>query len=125
MSSTLRRWLVLSALGAAAAAAVGVLGALVLAGDRRAAFLAGAGASVAAALAGAVPLARAGGGREGIAAIGKATALRFLVAVGAAVVGAVVWRLEKGPLFTGLAASYVAVLAAETSWLVRGGGGRD
>jgi hypothetical protein len=64
MSAALKRWLVLAAIGAAAAAAVGTLGALVLEGDRRAAFLAGAVASVAAALAGAVPLARAGGGRD-------------------------------------------------------------
>jgi hypothetical protein len=125
--NALGRWLRLSAIGVAAAAAVAGAGAALFDGEARQAFLAGTAASGLAALAGAVPLARAGrpgsplgGGSEGIAAIGKATLARFLVAVAAALVAAVGWRLSKGPLFAGLAASYVAVLAAETGFLVTG-----
>jgi hypothetical protein len=133
--SALGRWLRLAGAGVAAAAAVAALGAALLDGEARRAFLAGTAASAAAAMAGAVPLARAGradarlaAGREGIAAIGQATFTRFGVAAVVAVAAAVGWKLSKGPLFAGLAASYLAVLAAETGLLVARGaraGGPD
>ena len=69
-----RLWLTVAALATAATAAVAVPGAALLADARRPAFLAGCGVALAAALAGAIPLALEAvrPGRDAIVAVGKA-----------------------------------------------------
>ena len=79
--------------------------------------------SLVAAAAGSVPLARlVGGSREDqsvVAAVGKATLIRFIVTLGVAL-----WLVSSGwvetrPLLMWVAVSYLALLAVETWWLLR------
>ncbi len=117
-----RLWLAFAALAAAATAAVAGLGAgLFAAGDRRQAFLVGCVAALAAALAGAVPLALEAvrPGRDAIVAVGKAALFRFVFALVAALAAILGGGFDKGPLLLGLAGTYVVLLGVETSYLLR------
>jgi len=82
-------------------------------------------ASFAGSLAGAVPLAQevAGGepgsaARSPIAAIGKASLWRLLLALAAGLAAVTSGQWERRTLLFALAASYVALLAVETWWLL-------
>jgi hypothetical protein len=90
---------------------------------------AGCLASFAGSLAGALPLAQeiAGRGRQGpgtgasgspIAAIGKASLFRLLVALLAGLGAVVAGRWDRRTLLFSLAASYVVLLAVETWWVL-------
>jgi hypothetical protein len=78
--------------------------------------------SLMAAAAGSVPLARLVGQEDQsgvVAAVGKATLIRFTVTLGAAL-----WLVSSGwvetrPLLLSVAVSYLALLAVETWWLLR------
>jgi hypothetical protein len=79
-------------------------------------------ASFAGSLAGAVPLAQevAGGdpASSPIAAIGKASLWRLLLALAAGLAAVTSGQWERRTLLFALAASYVALLAVETWWLL-------
>lgn len=117
-----RLWLAFAALAAAATAVVaGLGGGLFAAGGERQAFLAGCAAALAAALAGAVPLALEAvrPGRDAIVAVGKAALFRVVFALVAALAAILGGGLDKGPLLLGLAGTYVVLLGVETSYLLR------
>ncbi|MEO7794806.1 MAG: hypothetical protein ABIV06_08540, partial [Thermoanaerobaculia bacterium] len=82
-------------------------------------------ASFAGSLAGAVPLAQElAGGNEGvaasspIAAVGKASLWRLLVALAAGLAAVTSGSWDRRALLFALATSYVALLAVETWWLL-------
>ena len=87
---------------------------------------AGCLASFAGSLAGALPLAQEiavsgraeAGARSPIAAIGKASLLRLVVALVGGIAAVVSGRWDRRALLFALAASYVVLLAVETWWLL-------
>jgi hypothetical protein len=129
-------WLGFAAIGAAATVALGLAGQVVAAKmgmpDAGCSIWAGCLASFAGSLAGALPLAQeiGGGGRQEagagttrrtgspIAAIGKASLFRLVVALAAGSAAVVSGRWDRRVLLFTLAASYVALLAVETWWLL-------
>ncbi|MEO8196465.1 MAG: hypothetical protein ABI689_07055 [Thermoanaerobaculia bacterium] len=122
-------WLGFAGVAAAATVVLGFAGRFAAAqaglSDATSGIWAGCLASFAGSLAGAVPLARevagesgAAAGRSPIAAIGKASLLRLLVALAAGVAAVLSGRWDRRTLLFALAASYVALLAVETWWLV-------
>jgi hypothetical protein len=121
-----RLWLAFAALATGAAGAVAALGGLAWAPERRGAFLVGCAAALAAAWAGAVPLALEAvrPGRDAILAVGKAALFRFVFAVAAALAAILAGGLDKRALLVGLAGTYVVLLGAETAYLLRWWKGR-
>jgi hypothetical protein len=129
-------WLGFAGVGAAATLVLGVVGQVVAAKwgmpGAGSSVWAGCLASFAGSLAGAVPLAQeiagakapAAAGRaprtdgSPIAAIGKASLFRLLVALAAGLSAVVSGRWDRRTLLFTLAASYVALLAVETWWLL-------
>ncbi len=123
-------WLGFAGVGAVATLALGVLGQIAAAKlgapDAGSSIWAGCLASFAGSLAGAVPLAQeiAGAtrsksaGSSPIAAIGKASLFRLLIALTAGLAAVVSGRWDRRALLFTLAASYVALLAVETWWLL-------
>ncbi|MDQ1347547.1 MAG: hypothetical protein QG573_919, partial [Acidobacteriota bacterium] len=120
-------WLGFAGVGAAATLALGFLGQVVAAKlgvpETGSSIWAGCLASFAGSLAGALPLAQEIAGKAGaagspIAAIGKASLLRLLVALTVGLGAVLSGRWERRTLLFTLAASYVALLAAETWWLL-------
>ena len=132
-------WLGFAGVGATATLALGALGQIAAAKlgvpEAGSSIWAGCLASFAGSLAGAVPLAQeiAGGARQEagsggtrttraagspIAAIGKASLFRLLVALAAGLAAVVFGRWDRRALLFTLAASYVALLAVETWWLL-------
>ncbi len=132
-------WLGFAGVGAVATLALGALGQIVAAKlgvpEAGGSIWAGCLASFAGSLAGAVPLAQelAGGGQKRadnggtdapgvagspIAAIGKASLFRLLVALTTGLAAVVSGRWDRRTLLFTLAASYVALLAVETWWLL-------
>jgi hypothetical protein len=128
-------WLGFAGVGAAATLALALLGQLVAAKlgvpEAGSSIWAGCLASFAGSLAGALPLAQeiAGGAGNGgggvdrttgspIAAIGKASLFRLLVALTAGLAAVLSGRWDRRALLFTLAASYVALLAVETWWLL-------
>lgn len=127
MTATGRAWLGFVAVLAVAAAAVGIAGHLPVGRSGGAPALRGLWlgclVSLVAAAAGSVPLARLVGGREDpsgvVAAVGKATMIRFAVTLAGAL-----WLVSGGvvatrPLLLAVAVSYLVLLAVETWWLLR------
>lgn len=128
-------WLGFAGVGAIATLTLGLLGQVVAARlgvpEAGSSIWAGCLASFAGSLAGALPLAqeiagRAGDGAAGavratgspIAAIGKASLFRLLVALTAGLGAVLSGRWDRRALLFTLAASYVALLAVETWWLL-------
>lgn len=128
-------WLGFAGVGAIATLILGLLGQVVAARlgvpEAGSSIWAGCLASFAGSLAGALPLAqeiagRAGDGAAGavratgspIAAIGKASLFRLLVALTAGLGAVLSGRWDRRALLFTLAASYVALLAVETWWLL-------
>lgn len=135
-------WLGFAGVGAVATLALAGLGQIAAAKlgvpEAGSSVWAGCLASFAGSLAGAVPLAQeiagrgrreAGAGGTGklrttsgggtpIAAIGKASLFRLLVALTSGVLAVVSGRWDRRTLLFTLAASYVALLAVETWWLL-------
>ena len=126
-------WLGFAGVGAAATLALCLLGQVVAAQlgvpEAGSSIWAGCLASFAGSLAGALPLAQeiAGRGRQGagtgasgspIAAIGKASLFRLLVALLAGLGAVVAGRWDRRTLLFSLAASYVVLLAVETWWVL-------
>lgn len=122
-------WLGFAGVGSAATVLLGALGQVVagrLGMLETGGVWAGCLASLAGSLAGAVPLAREIAGRElaekadgsPIAAIGKASLFRLLVALIAGLAAATSGRWDRKTLLFALVASYVALLAVETWWLL-------
>ena len=138
-------WLGFAGIAAASTVALGVLGQAVAAklglSQAGGSVWAGCLASFAGSLAGALPLAQelagkrqpesradaaetgrspgsAGAPRSPIAAIGKASLLRLLVALALGLAAVVSGRWDRRTLLFTLAASYVALLAVETWWLL-------
>ena len=128
-------WLGFAGVGAAATLALGLLGQVVAAqlgvAEAGSSIWAGCLASFAGSLAGALPLAREIAGKAGegsagavrttgspIAAIGKASLFRLLVALTAGLGAVLAGRWDRRALLFTLAASYVALLAVETWWLL-------
>lgn len=125
-------WLGFAGVGSAAAFLLGVLGQVVagrLGMPETGGVWAGCLASLAGSLAGAVPLAQEIAGRElaqkahgspiaAMAAIGKASLFRLLVALIAGLAAVTSGRWDRRTLLFALAASYVALLAVETWWLL-------
>ena len=120
-------WLGFAGVGAAATLALGVLGQVVAAKlgvpEIGSSIWAGCLASFAGSLAGALPLAQEIAGKAGaagspIAAIGKASLLRLLVALTVGLGAVLTGRWDRRTLLFTLAASYVALLAVETWWLL-------
>lgn len=122
-------WLGFAGVGAAATIALGALGQLVATKlgvpETVSSIWAGCLASFAGSLAGALPLAQEIAGRTGaraaaspIAAIGKASLFRLLIALAAGLAAVLVGRWDRRALLLTLAASYVALLAVETWWLL-------
>ena len=131
-------WLGFAGVGAAATLALGFLGQVVAAklgvAEAGSSIWAGCLASFAGSLAGALPLAQEIAGRaedagvgaaraiaakgSPIAAIGKASLFRLLVALTAGVGAVLTGRWDRRALLFTLAASYVALLAVETWWLL-------
>jgi hypothetical protein len=115
-----RLWLSFAAIATAVAAAAAALGAGLFSAGQREAYLVGCAAALAAALAGAIPLALEAvrPGRDAIVAVGKAALFRFVFALGAALFAILGGGLDKGPLLLGLAGTYVILLGAETAYLL-------
>ncbi len=120
-------WLSFAGVGAAATLALGVLGQVVAAKlgvpEAGSSIWAGCLASFAGSLAGAVPLAQEIAGKPGaaespIAAIGKASLFRLLVALTVGLGAVLTGHWDRRTLLFTLAASYVALLAVETWWLL-------
>ncbi len=126
-------WLGFAGVGAVATLALGALGQVAAAKlgmpQAGSSVWAGCLASFAGSLAGALPLAQeiAGRGRQGagtgangspIAAIGKASLFRLLVALLAGLGAVVAGRWDRRTLLFSLAASYVVLLAVETWWVL-------
>lgn len=120
-------WLGFAGVGAAATLVLGVLGQVVAAKlgvpETGSSIWAGCLASFAGSLAGALPLAQEIAGKAGaagspIAAIGKASLLRLLVALTVGLGAVLSGRWDRRTLLFTLAASYVALLAVETWWLL-------
>jgi hypothetical protein len=127
-------WLGFAGVGAVATLALGALGQVAAARlgvpEAGSSVWAGCLASFAGSLAGALPLAQeiagmAGAGALGtrakgspIAAIGKASLFRLLVALLAGLGAVASGRWDRRTLLFTLAASYVALLAVETWWLL-------
>ena len=120
-------WLGFAGVGAAATLALGFLGQVVAAKlgvpETGSSIWAGCLASFAGSLAGALPLAQEIAGKAGaagspIAAIGKASLLRLLVALTVGLGAVLSGRWDRRTLLFTLAASYVALLAVETWWLL-------
>ena len=120
-------WLGFAGVGAAATLALGVLGQVVAAKlgvpEAGSSIWAGCLASFAGSLAGALPLAQEIAGKAGaagspIAAIGKASLFRLLVALTVGLGAVLSGRWDRRTLLFTLAASYVALLAVETWWLL-------
>ncbi len=120
-------WLGFAGVGAVATLALGVLGQVVAAKwgvpEAGSSIWAGCLASFAGSLAGALPLAQEIAGRAGaagspIAAIGKASLFRLLVALTAGLGTVLTGGWDRRALLLTLAASYVALLAVETWWLL-------
>lgn len=123
-------WLGFAGVGALATLALGALGQIAAAKlgvpDAGSSVWAGCLASFAGSLAGAVPLAQEIAGAtpmksassSPIAAIGKASLFRLLVALTVGLAAVVSGRWDRRALLFTLAASYVALLAVETWWLL-------
>ncbi|MBP9144002.1 MAG: hypothetical protein KBF21_18385 [Thermoanaerobaculia bacterium] len=128
-------WLGFAGVGAAATLALCLLGQVVAAQlgvpEAGSSIWAGCLASFAGSLAGALPLAQEIAGKAGdgaaaagrvtgspIAAIGKASLFRLLVALTAGLGAVLAGRWDRRALLFTLAASYVALLAVETWWLL-------
>lgn len=120
-------WLSFAGIGAAATLALGVLGQMMAAKlgvpEAGSSIWAGCLASFAGSLAGALPLAQEIAGKAGaagspIAAIGKASLFRLLVALTVGLGAVLTGRWDRRTLLFTLAASYVALLAVETWWLL-------
>ncbi|MDQ1348353.1 MAG: hypothetical protein QG573_1727 [Acidobacteriota bacterium] len=120
-------WLSFAGVGAAATLALGVLGQVMAAKlgvpEGGSSIWAGCLASFAGSLAGALPLAQEIAGKAGaagspIAAIGKASLFRLLVALTVGLGAVLTGRWDRRTLLFTLAASYVALLAVETWWLL-------
>ncbi len=124
-------WLGFAGLAAGATLALGALGQVVAAKlavpDVGGSIWAGCLASFAGSLAGAVPLAQQLAGEPGmgkeaagspIAAIGKSSLFRLLVALTAGLGAVLMGRWDRRALLFTLAASYVVLLAIETWWLL-------
>lgn len=120
-------WLGFAGVGAAATLALGLLGQVVAAQlgvpEAGSSIWAGCLASFAGSLAGALPLAQEIAGKAGaagspIAAIGKASLLRLLIALTVGLGAVLSGRWDRRTLLFTLAASYVALLAVETWWLL-------
>ena len=123
-------WLGFAGVGAVATLALGALGQIAMAKmgipEAGSSVWAGCLASFAGSLAGALPLAqeiashaKAGASRGSpIAAIGKASLVRLLVALTVGLVAVLDGRWDRRVLLFTLAASYVALLAVETWWLL-------
>lgn len=132
-------WLGFAGVGAAATLALAAVGQVAAAKlgvpEAGSSVWAGCLASFAGSLAGALPLAqeiagkgRLGSGTDGtgntrasgspIAAIGKASLFRLLVALVAGLAAVVSGRWDRRTLLFTLAASYVVLLAVETWWLL-------
>jgi len=122
-------WLGFAGVGSAATVLLGTLGQVVagrMGMPEAGGVWAGCLASLAGSLAGAVPLAQEIAGRElaekregsTIAAIGKASLFRLLVALIAGFAAVTSGRWDRRALLLALAASYVALLVVETWWLL-------
>ena len=120
-------WLSFAGVGAAATLALGVLGQVMAAKlgvpEAGSSIWAGCLASFAGSLAGALPLSQeiagtAGAAGSPIAAIGKASLFRLLVALTVGLGAVLTGRWDRRALLFTLAASYVALLAVETWWLL-------
>jgi hypothetical protein len=83
------------------------------------AMIAGAGVSLLAAAAGAVPLMARRSGHAGKGRVVAATALRFAVALAGALVGTLAGGWERLPFLLWVVVSYGILLVAETAWLLR------